>query len=79
MYYPIIPKCVEVYAFCTIAEDGEDIVKDNVHLNHTYKVLAFTNEEPFFPYGIRLQDFNGNELKNTFYLQRFHIWEIGLN
>lgn len=61
---------MDLYAFCTYAEDAKDIITDNVHLYHTYKVNRFVDDDYCFPFGVIIEDKNGNELTKYAQLQK---------
>ena len=69
----------EIFANCIDDQEDKDFKADRVHLGHVYKVCRFVLEDGFSPFGVRVSDFNNNELDQTFYLQRFTYFENILN
>lgn len=78
-YYPKIPNNIELVAVCVDVSAGADYGSNFVHIGKYYKVKQFVEQSGFFPYGVRVIDYKGNELNQTFYIQRFIYFERNLN
>lgn len=79
--YKISP-ITELYAWCVADRETTNWpnIRDRVHVMHLYRVDRFVSDDRrFFPYGVRIRDFNGNELNETFYMQQFLFMEIFMN
>lgn len=79
IYFPDLPKEIDLFAFCLNGISGADFENEIVHSGHCYKVIKFVDEIGFFPYGVRIKDHNDNELNQTFFSQRFKFIEHYLN
>lgn len=78
-YFPNLPNEIELFALCVNSIIGIDSGNDMVNSGHCYKVVRFVDEHGFFPYGVRVSDYMGNELNQTFHTQRFLYFETVLN
>lgn len=78
-YYPSLPKEIDLFALCVNDTFGGDGDCDMVNKGHAYIVKKFVKEIGFAPYGVRLIDYLGSELTQTFYMQRFVFIEHCLN
>lgn len=68
----------ELYAWCV--NNTMTGNTDAVHVLHLYRVDRFVDDDlRFYPYGLRLRDYRGNELTETFYMQQFLYFDIYLN
>lgn len=79
MNYHPIPHNIELFAYCVNDTIGCDSLHDFVNIEHCYKVIRFVDEVGFYPYGVRVQDYLGSELTQTFFIQRFYYFEHSLN
>jgi hypothetical protein len=69
---------MELYAWCV--NNTMTGPTDGVHVLHLYRVDRFvTDDDRFYPSGVRLRDHRGNELTETFYMQQFIFFMIYMN
>lgn len=69
---------MELYAWCVNSHATGNT--DGVHICHLYKVCRYVDDDKrFYPCGLRIEDYLGNELTETFYMQQFLYFEIYLS
>jgi len=73
----LLEPYVELYGWCTnTTMTGPS---DAVHMMRLYRVARFVDDNRFFPHGVIVKDYRGNELTETFYSQQFYMFFIYLN
>ena len=77
----LIDSFVEVYAWCVADEETTHRpgTTDRVHIMHLYRVIKYVDQKGFFPRGVRIKDYKGNELTETFFIQQFLYMIIYMN
>lgn len=67
-------------AFCVHDAIECDCLYDKPHAGHVYSVSGFTDQDARIkPFGVQVKDRNGNDLKGTFFVQRFNYFNLCLN